>query len=84
MTWQQIVERMSIAPARILGVVGGSLSIGAPADVTIVDPEREWTIDAQKFYSKSRNTCFDGKKVRGRAVLTIVGGQVVYDARREG
>ncbi len=79
MNWSDLVERMSIAPAKILGVVGGSLSTGAPADITLVDTEREWVINANRFLSKSRNTCFDGKKVRGKAVLTMVEGEVIYD-----
>jgi dihydroorotase len=77
--WSDLVERMSIAPAKILGVVGGSLSTGAPADITLVDTEREWVINANRFLSKSKNTCFDGRKVKGKAVLTMVGGEVIYD-----
>ena len=79
MNWSDLVERMSIAPAKILGVVGGNLSTGAPADITLVDTEREWVIDANRFLSKSRNTCFSGKKVKGKAVLTMVEGEVIYD-----
>ncbi len=74
----QLVERMSTFPARIFHLPGGSLAKGAPADVVVLDPQVAWTIDAATFKSRSRNTPFDGRPVRGRAVATIVGGQVVY------
>jgi len=54
---------------------------GADADVTLIDPEREWTIDTKEFRSKSRNCPFDGWKVKGKAVTTIVGGEVKYRDR---
>jgi dihydroorotase len=69
---------MSTRPVQLLGVPGGTLEVGAVADVTLIDPEAEWTVDAQKMHSKSRNTPFDGWPVRGRAVMTIVGGEVCY------
>ena len=69
---------MTINPARILGIDRGTLKAGKDADVTIIDPNLSWQIDPQKFRSKSRNTPFAGMKVRGRAVMTIVGGEVLY------
>lgn len=73
----RLVELLSTNPARILGVAGGSLRAGAVADVTIIDPAAEWTVDKAKFLSKGRNTPFDGWKVRGRARMVLVGGKVV-------
>jgi dihydroorotase len=69
-----LVTRMSTAPARIIGSGGGTLSVGAAADITIIDQDFEWTVDASQFRSRSRNTPFDGWKLKGRAVRTIAGG----------
>jgi len=74
-----MVERMSVMPNRILKTPGGTLSPGAPADVTIVNPQPEWVVDPQHFYSKARNTAFDGFKLQGYASCTIVDGRVVYE-----
>ena len=73
----QLIAKMSLNPARILGVPGGSLKVGAPADLTLIDLNRSWTVDTQKFASKSRNCPFHGWTLRGRAVMTIVGGRTV-------
>lgn len=78
LTLPQLVERMSTVPARIFGLPGGSLAKGAPADVVILDPDVAWTVDPSAFRSKSRNTPFGGRAVRGRAVATIVRGHVVF------
>ena len=77
----ELVNRMSRMPARIFGLQGGSLTPGAPADVVVFDPAAEWTVQPEEFYSKSRNTPFAGRRLRGRAETTIVRGQVVF-ARR--
>jgi dihydroorotase len=69
-----LITRMSTAPGRIIRS-GGTLSIGANADITIIDPDLEWTVEASQFKSKSKNTPFDGWKLKGRAVRTIVGGR---------
>jgi dihydroorotase len=76
LTWPQLIERLTINPARIIGIDRGTLKPGAPADVTIIDPTAEWTIDAKKFRSKSRNSPFGGWKVRGQAWCVIVNGVV--------
>jgi dihydroorotase len=73
LTMSQLIERMSTAPCRIIKKAG-TLSMGAVADITIIDPNEEWTVNAAKFRSRSRNTPFDGWKLKGRAVQTIVGG----------
>jgi dihydroorotase len=72
-----LVSRLSRDPARLLGLPGGSLTPGAPADVTILDPEAQWTIDPARFRSKSRNTPFAGFTLTGGPWMTIVGGTVV-------
>lgn len=73
--WPQLVRAMSTRPAELLGVVGGTLKVGQPADVTLIDPEHEWTIDAERMHSKSQNTPFDGEQVVGKAVGTLIDGQ---------
>jgi dihydroorotase len=72
------VERASCAPARAFRLPGGTLAPGTPADVTILDLEREWMVDPATFRSRSQNTPFGGWKLRGRAVRTIVGGRSVF------
>jgi dihydroorotase len=76
LTWPQLIEKLTINPARILGIDRGTLKPGADADVTIIDPAAEWTIDPSRFRSKSRNTPFAGWSVRGRAHLVITDGEV--------
>ena len=73
-----VVDRMSRAPARAFRLPGGDLKEGGPADVTILDLEAEWIVDSSAFLSRSRNTPFDGWKLKGRAVRTIVGGRTVW------
>jgi len=79
LTWPQLLEKLTLNPARVLGIDRGSLRPGAHADVTIIDPTVEWTIDPKQFRSKSRNSPFAGWKVKGRAVAVIVGGAVRYE-----
>jgi len=79
LTLTQLVAKMSTNPARILGVPGGTLAVGGPADITLIDLNREWTVDVNQFASKSRNCPFRGWTLRGRAVMTIVGGRVVWE-----
>jgi len=78
LTWSQMIEKMTIAPARVLGIDRGTLNVGAIADVTIIDPNRAWTIDPAHFKSKSRNCPFAGWEVRGRAEKVFVGGVLKY------
>jgi dihydroorotase len=73
-----LVNRMSVMPARIFNLQGGSLAPGAVADVVVFDPEAAWTVRPEAFYSKSRNTPFGDRRLRGRAETTIVRGQVVF------
>ena len=80
----QAIERLSTGPARVLGVAGGTLEVGVPADITIIDLNREWTVDAGSFASKSRNCPFDGLTLKGKSVMTIVGGKVVWEEEGRG
>ncbi len=73
-----LVERMSRAPAEAFGLPGGTLEPGAPADVTVFDPQEEWVVDPTEFLSLSRNTPFTGERLTGRPQVTIVGGRVVW------
>ncbi|MDR2728244.1 MAG: dihydroorotase [Chitinispirillales bacterium] len=74
----QMVERMSIAPNRILGLNGGTLKAGSVADITIINPSVKWTVDPDAFFSKSRNSAFLGRELTGAAAYTVLGGKVVY------
>jgi dihydroorotase len=78
LTWPQLIEKLTVNPARILGIDRGTLKPGADADITVIDPTTEWVIDPAKFRSKSRNCPFAGWKVRGRAETVLVSGQVRY------
>ena len=76
----RIVELMSTAPSKILGINKGRLDTGCPADLIIFDPDEPWTVDPDKFRSKSRNTPFKGMALKGKVKYTIAGGKVVYAA----
>jgi dihydroorotase len=78
----ELMRRLSTNPANILDRRGGNLAIGAAADVVILDPDRSWTYDPAKGYSKSRNSPWAGQTLKGRAIATIVGGWLVYDVDR--
>ncbi|MCA9268843.1 MAG: dihydroorotase, partial [Planctomycetales bacterium] len=81
--WPTALAKLTCNPARILSLEGkGHLGAGADADVTIIDPDVEWVVDASRFRSKSTNTPFDGWKVVGRADCVIVGGRVKYEQGR--
>jgi dihydroorotase len=82
LTWCDLVNRMSTGPARIFNLPGGTLANGAPADVVITDPKATWVVEPSKFFSKSRNTPFAGRRLTGRADVTIVRGRVVYERPR--
>ena len=78
LTMSELVQKMSVNPCHILGVEGGSLAEGKPADITIADIDKEYLIEKDAFVSKGKNTPFDGKKVVGKVEYTIVEGNVVY------
>jgi dihydroorotase len=74
----RLIAMYTVEPARLLKSDAGSLSVGAQADVTLIDPELEWTVKVDQFHSASRNSPFDGWELKGRAVRTIVGGKTVW------
>jgi dihydroorotase len=74
----RLIEMYTVEPAKLLRLEAGTLSVGAPADVTLIDPELDWTVRVDQFQSLSRNSPFDGWKLKGRAVRTIVEGETVW------
>ena len=78
LTWADAIRKLTVEPARLLGLDKGTLRVGADADVTIIDPESKWNIDPSAFYSKSRNTPYGGWEVHARAHTVIVSGEVRY------
>ena len=75
----KMVDKMSSAPARIVGLTSkGTIKQGFDADITIIDPDREWTVTKEGFVSKSKNSPFVGRKLYGRVEYTICGGKIVY------
>ncbi len=80
LTLPELADRMSGAPARILGLVGGEIKEGAPADITIADLAAKYVIDGEKFISKGKNTPFNGTEVYGKIAYTIVDGDIKYGA----
>ena len=74
--WLTALSKLTVNPARILGLDKGTLRVGADADVTVIDPDASWTVDPKKFVSKSCNTPLEGWKLRGRAAHVIVGGRM--------
>jgi dihydroorotase len=77
----EAVRKLTVNPAQILGLPYGTLSIGVPADVVIFDPTGLWKVNAVKLRSKSKNTPFDQWEMKGKVMLTMVEGRVVYEGR---
>jgi dihydroorotase len=75
---KSLIEKMSLNPANILGIDRGTLQSGAVADITVIDPDAEWVYTEEMISSKSKNSPFIGKTLKGRAAFTIVGGKIVY------
>lgn len=74
----RLVEAMSTKPCQILGLDGGTLREGSRADITVIDPNAEWAVQPEKFRSKGRNTPYAGWTLKGKVVMTIFGGKVVF------
>jgi dihydroorotase len=77
----QLIEKMSTNPARILGIRKGTLAVGSDADITVIDQNKTWTVNVNDFRSKSRNCPFHGWNLKGKAVITIVGGAIKYEEK---
>ena len=78
LSFEQVIQKMSVEPARIVKLPKnfGNIRIGDRANVTIVDPDREWVVDAKKLASKSRNSCFIGQKLKGKVLATVCDGKL--------
>ena len=74
----RLIELYTANPAKLLGLDRGTLAIGAIADVTLINPDLEWTVDKEQSFSRSRNNPFHARELKGRAVRTIVGGKTVW------
>jgi dihydroorotase len=75
----RIIEMLTIGPTSAFSLPGGTLAVGSPADIAVFDTEREWTVDVQRFKSKSRNTPFEGWTLRGRVMATLIDGRHTLD-----
>jgi len=80
LTLPELIKKLSAIPAKLMNLDSkGKLNVGADADITIIDLNKEWVVDAKKLKSKSKNTPFDGWKMQGKVVKTIVAGKMVYE-----
>lgn len=79
LSFEELVRKMSVDPAEILGINAGTLTIGAPADIALVDIDEEWTVDVEKLHGKSKNTPFKGKKLCGKVKKTFLNGRLVFE-----
>lgn len=77
LTLLEIIEKMSYNPAKILGLESGALKVGAPADITIIDTEYQWTVDCINFYTRGKHSPFEGRNLKGKALITIVNGSII-------
>lgn len=78
LSWSQAIAKLTINPAKILNLQAGRAKKNSPADITIIDPKASWVVDPSEFYSKSKNSPFGGRKLKGRAWITIVEGHIVH------
>jgi dihydroorotase len=79
----KLLACLTCNPARLLKLQSGRLAPGAPADLLLFDPDTPWRIDEKKFRSKAKNSPYDGRRVQGHALRTIVGGETVFQRKRE-
>jgi dihydroorotase len=82
LTLAELIRRMSGTPARLLGIPGGTLEPGSPADLVLFDPDELWTVDPAGLHGKSRNAVFKHRKLAGRVQMTFLGGRIVYQRER--
>jgi dihydroorotase len=83
LSWEGLIRKLTVNPATILNLPGGRLDVGMEADITLIDPDLEWVIQTDLFLSKGRNSPFQGWSVRGRAWMTLVGGEIVHTLQGE-
>ncbi|MFQ5453023.1 MAG: amidohydrolase family protein, partial [Candidatus Zixiibacteriota bacterium] len=79
LSWADAIRKMTANPARLLNLPGGTIEEKSTADITIIDPDKKWTVKTEKFYSKSKNSPFIGWKLSGKVCKTILGGKVVFE-----
>ncbi len=77
----RIIEALSTAPARLLGLEAGTLRPGSPADLILIDTERPWVVEETKLRSRSKNTAFEGARLQGMVLQTMVDGRTVYSTK---
>lgn len=82
LTLPQLVQKMSVDPAGILGIDAGTLAPGAPADIALIDLDEQWTVDADRLHGKSKNTPFKQMTLTGRVKMTLLNGEIVYSLSR--
>lgn len=82
LSWPELVRKITVNPARILGIDRGTLAVGSSADIVIVSPDKEWVVRKEEISSKSKNSCFLGKKLKGLVEYTICRGKIVYPVRK--
>ena len=80
---ESMIEKLTSSPARLLGLSCGTLAVGAQADVVLIDPRMEWTVDPERFRSKGRNSPFAGWRLRGAVVRTLAGGVTVFQRTKD-
>jgi dihydroorotase len=78
LSWSEVISKLTVNPAKILKLNAGQIKVGLPADLTVIDPDITWTVDPKDFKSKSKNSPFGKRKLKGKAYLTIVDGKIVY------
>ncbi|HML35317.1 dihydroorotase [Sporomusa sphaeroides] len=77
LTLMEVIDKMSYAPAKILGLESGVLKVGAPADITIIDTEYKWDVNCINFYTRGKHSPFEGRNFKGKALITIVNGSII-------
>lgn len=78
LSFEELIRKMSVNPAKILGINAGTLGAGSPADIALIAPDEQWTVDVNKLHGKSKNTPFKGKTLTGKVKMTLLDGKVVY------
>lgn len=78
LSFEELIRKMSVNPSKILGINAGTLGAGSPADIALIAPDEQWTVDVNKLHGKSKNTPFKGKTLTGKVKMTLLNGKVVY------